>query len=68
MFRDGYRKTYDKAMEHKIPLVAARWVENCKIAKKMLNPIDYPPVGIEKYTKPRQINYDLPVSKNVLPI
>lgn len=67
VFRDGYRKTYDKAIERKIPLVSARWVEYSRIAKKMLNPVDYPPVDIEKYkvkyTKTRALNSELPVSE-----
>lgn len=32
----------------------------------MLDPVDYPPVGIKKYTKPRETNKDHPVSKNVI--
>lgn len=62
VFRDGYRKTYDTAIERKIPLVSARWVENSKFAKKILSPDDYPPIGIEKYTRPREITYKIPVS------
>jgi len=62
IFRDGYRKTYEKAIERKIPLVSARWIENCKIFKKMLNPADYPAVDLDKYTKPREINFNFPVS------
>lgn len=67
VFRDGYRKTYDKAIERNIPLVSARWVEYSRMAGKMLNPADYPPVDIEKYkvkyTKTRIINSELPVSQ-----
>lgn len=53
MFRDGYRKTYTKAMERNIPLVSVKWVEDCKLANKILNPIDYLPIDIEKYSTPK---------------
>lgn len=65
VFRDGYRKTYNTAIERKIPLVSAKWVENCRLANKILNPIDYPPVDIEKYTKKRPVNYNHAVSIDV---
>ncbi|KAF0741929.1 microcephalin isoform X1 [Aphis craccivora] len=51
MFCDGYRSTYTKAVERNIPLVSARWIEYSKRANKILDPADYPPVGMEKYTK-----------------
>ncbi|XP_027851704.2 microcephalin-like [Aphis gossypii] len=51
MFCDGYRSTYNKAVKRNIPLVSARWMEYSKLANKILDPIDYPPVGMEKYTK-----------------
>jgi len=62
MFCDGYRSTYNKAVERNIPLVSARWMEYSYKANKMLDPATYPPVGMEKYTKtpPRKIN--IPVS------
>lgn len=66
MFRDGYRKTYNKAIEHKIPLVSARWVENCQYAKKILDPAEYPPIDIEKYAKPREYNYNISVNKFIV--
>lgn len=53
VFRDGYRKTYTKAIERNVPLVSVKWVEDCKLANKILNPIDYPPVDIEKYSTPK---------------
>ncbi|CAI6354085.1 unnamed protein product [Macrosiphum euphorbiae] len=64
MFCDGYRSTYNKAVERNIPLVSARWMEYSYKANKMLDPATYPPVGIEKYTKtpPRKIN--IPVHKS----
>lgn len=65
VFRDGYRKTYDTAIKREIPLVSAKWVENCYLANKILNPVDYPPVDIEKYTKKRPVNYNLPVSLKI---
>lgn len=51
MFCDGYRSTYNKAIERKIPLVSARWMEYSKLANKIQDPADYPPVGMDKYTK-----------------
>ncbi|CAH1733335.1 unnamed protein product [Aphis gossypii] len=51
MFCDGYRSTYNKAVERNIPLVSARWMEYSRLAKKIQDPADYPPVGMEKYTK-----------------
>ncbi|XP_060856102.1 uncharacterized protein LOC132933848 isoform X2 [Metopolophium dirhodum] len=52
MFCDGYRSTYNKAVERNIPLLSARWMEYSYSANKMLDLADYPPVGMEKYTKP----------------
>uniref|UniRef100_A0A2S2PST0 Microcephalin n=1 Tax=Schizaphis graminum TaxID=13262 RepID=A0A2S2PST0_SCHGA len=51
MFCDGYRSTYNKAVERNIPLVSARWMEYSRRANKIQDPADYPPVGMEKYTK-----------------
>ncbi|XP_060847460.1 uncharacterized protein LOC132927023 [Rhopalosiphum padi] len=51
MFCDGYRSTYNKAVERNIPLVSARWMEYSRRANKIQDPADYPPVGLEKYTK-----------------
>jgi len=62
MFCDGYRSTYKKSVERNIPLVSARWMEYSYSAKKMLDPADYPPVGMEKYTKTPSRNINIPVS------
>lgn len=64
VFRDGYRKTYNTAISRKIPLVSAKWVENCRLSNKILDPVDYPPMNIEKYTKKQPINFNHPVSIN----
>jgi len=56
MFCDGYRSTYTKAIERNIPLVSARWMVYSKLANKMLDPEDYPPVDMDKYTKTPAIN------------
>jgi len=61
VFRDGYRRTYNKAIERNIPLVSARWVENSRLANRILDPKEYPPVDIAKYTKTPEINFKLPV-------
>lgn len=67
VFRNGNRKTYNKAIELNIPLVSARWVENCRIANKVLNPIDYPPIDIDKFKKPVKLTYNISVSElNIL--
>jgi len=64
MFCDGYRSTYKKAIKRNIPLVSARWMEYSKLANKMLEPEDYPPVDLEKYTKKTPVkNINIPVSK-----
>lgn len=60
MFCDGYRSTYKKSVERNIPLVSARWMEYSYSAKKMLDPADYPPVGMEKYTKTPSRNINIP--------
>ncbi|XP_060877830.1 uncharacterized protein LOC132950410 isoform X2 [Metopolophium dirhodum] len=63
MFCDGYRSTYNKAIKRNIPLVSARWMEYSKLANKMLKPEDYPPVGLENYTKKTPVkNINIPVS------
>jgi len=62
MFCDGYRSTYNKAVERNIPLVSARWMEYSRKANKMLDPADYPPVGMDKYTKTPSRNINIPVS------
>lgn len=63
MFCDGYRSTYKKAIQRNIPLVSARWMEYSKLANKMLEPDDYPPVDMEKYAKPTPVkNINIPVS------
>ncbi|VVC30412.1 BRCT domain [Cinara cedri] len=59
VFRDGNPKTYDKAIERNIPLVSARWVHNSRVANKILDPIDYPPVDIEKFKKPLGSTYNI---------
>jgi len=61
VFRDGYRRTYDKAIERNIPLVSARWVENSRLAKRILDPNEYPPVDMEKYTKAPEDNLKFPI-------
>lgn len=53
-------------MERKIPLVSARWVENCQYAKKILDPAEYPPIDIEKYAKPREYNFNISVNKFIV--
>ncbi|XP_001949045.2 uncharacterized protein LOC100168837 [Acyrthosiphon pisum] len=64
MFCDGYRSTYKKAIKRNIPLVSARWMEYSKLANKMLEPKDYPPVDLEKYTKKTPVkNINIPVSQ-----
>uniref|UniRef100_A0A2H8TMI7 Microcephalin n=1 Tax=Melanaphis sacchari TaxID=742174 RepID=A0A2H8TMI7_9HEMI len=63
MFCDGLRSTYNKAIKRNIPLVSARWMEYSKLANKMLDPLDYPPVDMEKYTKTPTTNINIPVSK-----
>lgn len=62
MFCDGYRSTYNKAVERNIPLVSARWMEYSKLANKMQDPADYPPVGMEKYKITPSRNIYIPVS------
>lgn len=64
VFYNGYRSTYKKAIERKIPLVSALWVKNCKLAKQILDPVNYPPVDIEKYTviKERKPVYEIQVN------
>lgn len=63
IFCDGYRSTYNKAMKLNIPLVSARWMEYSKLANKMLEPADYPPVDMEKYSKTTSVkNINIPVS------
>lgn len=62
MFRDGYFKTYDTAIKRNIPLVSARWVEYSMIANKLLDPVVFPPINMEKYTEPREIKYTFTVS------
>lgn len=63
VFYGGYRKTYNTAIERNIPLVSARWVEKSKLANKMLDPVDYPPVDIENYKKiqHKEVDLSLPV-------
>lgn len=61
VFRDGYRKTYTTSVNRNVPLVSARWLEDSRLANKILDPINYPPVGIEKYTT-QQLNFYKPVS------
>jgi len=63
MFCDGLRSTYNKAIKRNIPLVSARWMEYSKLANKMLDPDDYPPVDMEKYKKTPATNINIPVSK-----
>ncbi|XP_001951002.2 uncharacterized protein LOC100169079 isoform X2 [Acyrthosiphon pisum] len=60
LFCDGYRSTYNKAVERNIPLVSARWMEYSYLAKKMQDPADYPPVDMEKYTKTPSRNIKIP--------
>jgi len=62
MFCDGYRSTYNKAVERNIPLVSARWMEYSKLANKIQDPADYPPVGMEKYTTTPSRKIKIPVS------
>ncbi|XP_026819681.1 uncharacterized protein LOC113558423 [Rhopalosiphum maidis] len=64
MFCDGYRSTYNKAVERNIPLVSARWMEYSRRANKILSPADYPPVGLEKYTKTPSKVIKIPKSKS----
>lgn len=63
MFCDGLRSTYNKAIKRNIPLVSARWMEYSKLANKILDPADYPPIGMEKYTKTPKTNINVPISK-----
>ncbi|XP_022174220.1 uncharacterized protein LOC111036501 [Myzus persicae] len=64
IFCDGYRSTYNKAMKLNIPLVSARWIEYSKLANKMLEPADYPPVDMEKYSKITSVkNINIPISQ-----
>jgi len=63
MFCDGYRSTYKKAVERNIPFVSARWMKYSELANKLLDPADYPPVGMEKYTTPPSKVVNIPVSK-----
>jgi len=63
LFSDGYRSTYRKAIERNIPLVSSRWVEYSKRANKILDPADYPPVGMEKYTNTPSKLINIPVSQ-----
>lgn len=63
MFCDGLRSTYNKAIKRNIPLVSARWMEYSKLANKILDPADYPPVDMEKYTRTPNTNINIPVSK-----
>lgn len=44
-------------MERKIPLVSARWVEASKGVNKLLDPVDFPPINMEKYTAPREYKF-----------
>ncbi|XP_022180207.1 uncharacterized protein LOC111040580 [Myzus persicae] len=60
MFCDGYRSTYKKAVERNIPLVSARWMEYSKLANKIQDPADYPPVGMDKYTTMPSRNIIIP--------
>lgn len=62
MFCDGYRSTYNKAVERNIPLVSARWMKYSELANKMLDPVDYPPVDMEKYKKTPSRIINIPVS------
>lgn len=57
VFRDGYPKTYNTAIQRNIPLVSACWVEKSILAKKLMDPVDYPPINMEKYTKPREYKF-----------
>lgn len=34
------------------------WVNNCKLANKILDTVDYPPIGTEKYTKMQEKKED----------
>lgn len=67
LFLDGYRKTYDTAIERNIPLVSIKWIENCKKSNRLLDPKDFP-INLEKYKKFKKKrtvlkNYNLPVSR-----
>lgn len=55
IFRNGSRKTYETAKNRNIPLVSAKWVNNSRIANKMLNPIDFPAYDTEKYTVKKEV-------------
>lgn len=65
MFHDGCRKTYTTAKERNIPLVSMQWIEVCKAAKKVVDHINYPPIGIEEYLKPK-LKFNTPVSFIIL--
>jgi len=54
VFREGSYKTYNTALQRNIPLVSARWVEGCKLAKRMVDPQIYPCVQLEKYKTPKK--------------
>ncbi|XP_025420751.1 uncharacterized protein LOC112690864 isoform X2 [Sipha flava] len=56
VFHDGYLKTCKTAIKLKIPLVTSKWVENSHLANKMMNPADYSPIDMEKYTKYQEIS------------
>lgn len=62
MFHDGSLETYKTAIERKIPLVTSKWVENSHLAHKMMDPSDYTPIDMEKYTKSQEICLIIPVS------
>lgn len=62
---NGLQKTYDTAIERKIPLVSAMWIKKCYLNNKILDPVNYPPLNIEKYTVKRPVNYDHPVSLKI---
>jgi microcephalin len=62
VFHDGYLKTCKTAIKLKIPLVTSKWVENSHLANKMMNPADYSPIDMEKYTKYQEISLISPVS------
>lgn len=49
VFREGHHKTYNLAIERKIPLVSLHWVQNCYLSNKIVNPDDYPAVDIKDY-------------------
>ncbi|VVC40993.1 BRCT domain [Cinara cedri] len=54
VFRDGYTKTYTTAMERKIPLVSARWVQTSMNANTLMDPVDFPPINMHKYSMPQE--------------